>query len=117
MTYEMTHRKLKKPMNNTFPPARGKQLTGFYAALVRHCEAEIRQMRSAFQMELGRLKNPGAQAAYRGNHTVDTCWQALATDDFIRVVRDLSDLCGRQIGAVPLLLENRIPPPKQRRCR
>ncbi len=61
MTYEMTHRKLKKPMNNTFPPVSAKHLTGFYAALIRHCEAEI-----------------------------------------------------RQIGAVPLLLENAILPPKKR---
>ncbi len=40
--------------------------------------------------------------------------RAFATDDFIRVVKDLSDLCGRQIGAVPLLLENAVSTPKQR---
>ena len=101
-------------MNNQFTHADVKQLTGFYAVLIRHCEAEIKQMRTAFQMELGRMKNPGAQAAYRGNHTVEDCWQAFATDDFIRVVKDLSDLCGRQIGAVPLLLENAVSTPKQR---
>ncbi len=31
-------------------------------------------MRTTFQMELGRIKNPGAQAAYWGNHTVDDRW-------------------------------------------
>ena len=110
----MTFRKVGNTMNNTFPDADVKPVTGFYAALIRHCETEISQMRTAFQMELGRMKNPGAQAAYRGSYTVDTCWQAFATDDFIRVVRDVSDLCGTQIGAVPLLLENAISTSKQR---
>ena len=68
-------------MNNQFIDVDVKQLTGFYAVLIQHCEAEIKQMRRAFQMELGRMKNPGAQAAYRGNHTVEDCWQALASDD------------------------------------
>ncbi len=71
-------------------------------------------MRTRFQMELERTKNPGAQAAYRGSYTADTCWKALATDDFIRVVKDLFDLCGTEIGAVPLLLENAVLTPKQR---
>ncbi len=60
------------------------------------------------------MKNPGAQAAYRGNHTVEDCWRAFATDDFIRVVRDMSEMCGAQIGAVPLLLENPVLTPKQK---
>jgi len=106
----MTFRKVGNTMSNNdfIPDANVKHLTGFYAALIQHCEAEIKQMRTTFQMELGRIKNPGAQAAYRGRYTVDDCWQALASDDFIRVVAELSDMCGAKIGAVPLLLENAV---------
>lgn len=80
-----------------------KRITSFYAALISHCEAEISQMRKGFQLELRRIKSPVAQAAYQSNYTFENCWHAFASDDFIKVVRDLSELCGTEIGAVYLL--------------
>ena len=88
-------------MTDLFAHDDHQRLTGFYAALLSHCEAEITQMRTGFQLELGRIKSPDAQAAYRGNYTDEDCWQACASDDFIRVVQELSTLCGSEIGTVP----------------
>ena len=95
-------------MNNLFTHADDKQLHRFFVALINHCEVEIDQMRNGFQMELRRIKNPDEQAAYAGDYTVENCWKAFASDDFISVVSQMSDLCGAQIGAVPLLLDTPI---------
>ena len=81
-----------------------QRLSSFYAALIRDCEYRIEQNRTAFWLEIARIKSPDAKAKYQGNYTDENCWKAYASDDFIQVVRDLSDMCGTEIGALPLLL-------------
>lgn len=95
-------------MTDLFAHDDHQRLTGFYAALISHCEAEITLMRTGFQLELRRIKSPDAQAAYQGNYTDNDCWMSYASDDFIRVVNNLSALCGTEIGAATLLLDNPI---------
>ena len=112
-------------MTDLFAHDDHQRLTGFYAALISHCEAEIAQMRTGFQFELRRIKSPDAQAAYLGNYTADDCCsrpcngpligkacmperlppngKAYASDDFIRVVTNSSALCETEIGAVSLV--------------
>ncbi len=93
-------------MTDLFAHDDQQRLTGFYAALISHCEAEITLMRTGFQLELRRIKSPDAQAAHQGNYTVENCWKAYASDDFIRVVNNLSALCETEIGAVPLSFDH-----------
>ncbi len=74
-----------------------QNLTSFFAALIRETQNRVRMDREAFRLECKRMENSAALSAFKGKYDETDGWKAFASDDFIKIVEDLSILAGEDI--------------------